>query len=166
MKYRFCPHCGEKLVPRLIGDEGEVPFCIPCNRPLFDSFYTCIITLVVNEQNERSEFALIKQSYVTTEHFICVAGYIKGGEDAESACAREVLEEIGLTASDVHYINSYYYEKNDCLMLGFVTRVKKAEFALSGEVDEARWFSAEQALSVMREGGIAKRLLRDYLTLS
>ena len=30
MTFDFCPKCGEKLVLKPIGDEGEVPFCESC----------------------------------------------------------------------------------------------------------------------------------------
>ena len=32
MKFTYCPDCGDKLVPKTLGDEGDVPFCESCNR--------------------------------------------------------------------------------------------------------------------------------------
>ena len=87
MKYTFCPHCGDKLIKKEIGDEGLIPFCERCSVPLWDSFTTCIITAVVNEENE---VALIKQSYVSTANYVCVAGVMKLGESAEETVIREV----------------------------------------------------------------------------
>lgn len=52
---------GKKLVHKEIGDEGLMPYCNKCERPIFDLPYTCIITLVVNENGEA---ALIRQGYV------------------------------------------------------------------------------------------------------
>ena len=32
MKFTYCPDCGSLLVPKVIGDEGEVPYCGKCSR--------------------------------------------------------------------------------------------------------------------------------------
>ena len=93
MKFLHCPYCGEKLIQMSIGDEGLMPFCNSCDKPIFDMFYTCTITLVVNELGE---VALIKQGYVSQTNYVLIAGYIKSGESAELTAFREVEEEIGL----------------------------------------------------------------------
>lgn len=155
MKFTYCPDCGSELKEREIGDEGLVPYCETCSRPWFPLSYTCTITLVVNELGE---IGLIRQNYVSTTNYICVAGYMKPGERAEDTAAREVLEEVGLKAEKIICIDSYPFEKRDMLMLGFVALVKKGEFCLSGEVDQAEWFSYETAMARLKEGSIAKQL--------
>ncbi|MCH5266682.1 MAG: NUDIX domain-containing protein [Lachnospiraceae bacterium] len=157
MRFAYCPYCGGKVTFREIGDEGQMPFCEACDRPLFDVMHTAIITLPVNEQGEA---ALLRQNYVTKDSYVCVAGYLKTGETAETAVLREVQEETGLTPERATYISSYYYEKNDLLMLGFLTHVSKREFVLSGEVDSAAWFPLEEALAQVREGSIAWQLIQ------
>lgn len=57
MKFQYCPHCGNKLVKKEIGDEGFIPFCENCDVPLWDMFTTSIIAAVVNEEDE---IALLK----------------------------------------------------------------------------------------------------------
>lgn len=157
MRYTYCPHCGGKLIKKEIGDEGLIPFCETCSIPLWDSFTTCIITAVVNEQRE---VALIKQSYLTSASYVCVAGHMKIGESAEETVVREVKEELGLDVEELEFVHSYPYEKKEMLMLGFMAKVKKADFVLSGEVDSARWFSYEEAPSQIREGSIAWQLVK------
>ena len=155
MKFTYCPDCGSELMEREIGDEGLIPFCETCSRPWFPLSYTCTITLVVNELGE---IGLIRQGYVSATNFICVAGYMKLRERAEDTAAREVLEEVGLKAEKIIYIDSYPFERRDMLMLGFVALVKKDKFCLSGEVDQAEWFSYEMAMTNLKEGSIARRL--------
>ena len=65
MRFAYCPHCGTKLTPRPIGDEGLVPYCDTCEKPLFDMFSTCIIVMVVNECEE---VALLKQGYLSSQY--------------------------------------------------------------------------------------------------
>jgi NAD+ diphosphatase len=160
MKFIHCPQCGDKLIPRNIGDEGLMPYCPTCDRPVFNMPYACTLTLVVNELRE---VALIKQSYVSQTNYVLVAGYIKSGENAEETAIREVQEEIGVAAHTLRYIKSYYYEKRDMLMFGYVALADKCPLSISVEVDAAEWVPIEEAKSRLKEGSIAMQLLLDYL---
>lgn len=160
MRFTYCPHCGDKLIKKEIGDEGLIPFCEKCSIPLWDMFTTCIITAVVNEENE---VALIKQSYLTTETYVCVAGHMKIGESAEETVIREVKEEIGLDVDELKFVKTYPFEKKEMLMLGFMAKAKKADFVLSQEVDTAKWFKFDEALENIREGSIAWQLVKEVV---
>ena len=160
MHFTYCPHCGTKLVGREIGDEGIIPFCESCNVPLWDMFTTCIIAAVVNEYNE---VALLRQNYVSQTKYVCVAGIMKLGESAEETAIREIKEEIGQDVETLEFIQSYPYEKKEMLMLGFKATVKKKDFKLSKEVDSVEWFPFEEALSHIREGGIAWQLVKTVM---
>ena len=156
MKIKFCPVCGSEAIQKEIGDEGFMPFCSKCGMPLWDYISTSIICAVVNEDRE---IALLRQSYVSTTNYVCVAGHMKTGESAEESVKREVKEEIGQDVEKLIYIRSYPYEKKDLLMLGFLARVKKQDFILSGEVDAVEWFPIKEAQKLLREGGIAWQLV-------
>lgn len=160
MHFKYCPHCGTKAIMKEIGDEGEIPYCDSCKIPLWDMFSTCIICAVVNEQRE---VALLRQDYVSTTSYVCVAGVMKLGESAEETARREVKEEIGLDVEKLQFIKTYPYDKKEMLMIGFKASVKKAEFKLSGEVDSVEWFSFEEALSQLREGSIAWQLVKTVI---
>ena len=160
MRFTYCPHCGEKLIKKEIGDEGLIPFCETCSIPLWDMFTTCIITAVVNDEDE---VALIKQSYLTTQTHVCVAGHMKIGESAEETVIREVKEEIGLDVEELEFVHTYPYEQKEMLMLGFKAKVKKADFALSQEVATAKWFKFDEALENIREGSIAWQLVKELI---
>ncbi|MBO7355032.1 MAG: NUDIX domain-containing protein [Lachnospiraceae bacterium] len=160
MHFQYCPYCGTKTAERELGDEGMVPYCEKCDTPLFDMFSTSIITAVVNECGE---VALLRQNYVSTSNYVCVAGYIKVGESAEETVIREVKEELGQDAEDLEFIRSYPYEKKQMLMLGYKTTVKKKEFTLSGEVDSAEWVKLSDAPALLREGGIAWQLVKEII---
>lgn len=160
MRFTYCPHCGTKLVLKEIGDEGLIPFCEQCSIPLWDTFTTCIICAVTNEERE---VALLRQDYVSTGSYVCVAGVMKPGEAAEEAAAREVGEELGLSVEKLTYIKSYPYDKKEMLMLGYHAEVKKTDFLLSGEVDSAEWMPSEEALEKLREGSIAWQQIKTII---
>ncbi len=160
MHFIHCPYCGAKLENREIGDEGLIPYCLNCKIPLWDMFSTCIIAAVVNEQKE---IALLKQNYVSTTKFVCVAGVMKPGESAEETAIREIKEEIGLDTDELEYVKSYYYKKKEMLMIGYKAIVKKTDFTTSNEVDSVQWVPFEQALEKLREGSIAWQLVKTVI---
>jgi NAD+ diphosphatase len=160
MRFIYCPFCGSKLSSKEIGDEGMIPFCDKCNIPLWDMFTTSIIAAVVNEYDE---VALLRQDYVSTTNYVCVAGIMKIGESAEETVIREVKEEIGQDVETLEFISSYPYEKKEMLMLGYKATVKKQEFQLSGEVDFVEWVNFENALTLLREGSIAWQLVKTVI---
>lgn len=160
MRFKYCPHCGNKLIRKEIGDEGLIPYCENCKTPLWDMFTTSVICAVTNEQQE---IALIRQNYVSTDSFVCIAGIMKMGESAEEAAIREIKEEIGQDVEKLQFVKSYPYEKKEMLMLGFDARVKKKELELSGEVDLAQWIPFSEALGKLREGSIAWQLVRHVI---
>lgn len=157
MRFEYCPHCGRKLEKRQVGDEGLIPYCAACDVPLWDMFTTSIIAAVVNEYGE---IALLRQDYVSKTNYVCVAGVMKIGESAEDTAVREIGEELGLKVKSLEYIKSYPFDKKEMLMLGFKAVVEKHDFTLSGEVDAAKWVKPEDALGLLREGGIAWELVK------
>lgn len=161
MRFKYCPECGEKLIMKPIGDEGDVPFCESCARPWFDMFSSAVIVLVVNEYGEA---ALLRQDYMSTEHRVLVSGYIKPGENAEETARREVAEEIGIELTDNRLVGTYWFEKKGMMMIGFIAHAKKAEFTLSGEVDSAEWVAADEAIKLVHpKGAVSYALLEEYL---
>ncbi|MDE7361651.1 MAG: NUDIX domain-containing protein [Oscillospiraceae bacterium] len=161
MRFKYCPECGEKLIMKPIGDEGDVPFCSRCDRLWFDMFPSAVIVLVVNEYGE---VALLRQDYMSTEHRVLVSGYVKPGETAEETARREVAEEIGIELTENRLVGTYWFAKKGMMMIGFIARAKKAEFTLSGEVDSAEWVLAEEAINMVHgKGSVSYALLEEYL---
>ena len=161
MHFTFCPHCGARLGSVPFGDDGRVPWCKACHKPFFDIFPVVAITMVVNEEEE---VALLKPKYMSEQYYNFVSGYVQPGEAAELCAAREVQEEIGLQARDVHFVCSHWESEQQMLLLGFVARATKGSFNLSEEINAARWVPVAQALDlVYPEGNITHTLLVQYL---
>ena len=141
MRYKYCPQCGEKLILKEAGDDGDTPFCNVCGHFWFDTFADCSIILVANEFRE---IALLRQSYLSDKYCTFVSGYIKPGETAEETAYREVEEEIGLKLESLENCGTFWFPRNEILMHGFIGYVKKAPFRLSSEVDSAEWTPAAE----------------------
>ena len=161
MHFTFCPHCGARLGSVPFGDDGRVPWCKACHKPFFEIFPVVAITMVVNEEEE---VALLKPKYMSEQYYNFVSGYVQPGEAAELCAAREVQEEIGLQARDVHFVCSHWESEQQMLLLGFVARATKGSFTLSEEINAAKWVPVAQALDlVYPEGNITHTLLVQYL---
>ncbi len=165
MHYIYCPQCGIKLVDKMAGDDGEVPFCQQCNKYWFDAFSSCSIVLVANQYNE---IALLKQIYMSDKFTSFVSGYITPGENAEETAVREVKEELGIDIEKLEYAGTYWFDSKDILMHGFIGFTQKSDFILSNEVDSAEWCDALKAPETMfpdRPGNAMYPIYRKYLKI-
>jgi len=165
MHYNYCPICGRKLIDHDAGDDGRVPYCEECARYWFDSFSSCVIIMVVNDEDE---IAMLSQSYLSTDHETFVSGYIQPGENAETAALREVKEELGLDIEHLEYAGTYWFPSKELLMIGYIGMLKKSEFKLSSEVDKAIWVNYKEAESHMfpeRPGNTQHKIFRRWKKL-
>ena len=136
MHYHYCPQCGTKLTDKQVGDDGQVPFCTQCGKYWFDTFASCIIILLCNEENE---VVLCKQNHLSNRYETITSGFITPGETAEHAAYREVQQELGLTVDKLLYEGTYWFGSGDMLMHGYIGFVKKAPLRLSQEIQSAHW---------------------------
>lgn len=163
MHYNYCPQCGQKLEARKAGDDGLVPYCTNCNRFWFDSFDSCVIVLVHNENNE---VVLCRQGYLSDKYTSFTAGYITPGETAEESAIREVKEELGLDIQSLEYVGTYWFEKREQLMHGFIAFVPKTELMISEEIDSAEWVDANEVTKTLfpdAPGNAAYAIYREYM---
>ena len=162
MNFTFCPDCGEKLIDREIGDEGLVPFCEKCDRPWFPVFSTCVIVLVATDAED--EVLLLRQNYISARYFNLVSGYMKPGETAEETARREVQEEVGIELDSLELVRTFWFEKKDMLMIGFIGKAEKTKPELSGEVDAAKWFAPEEGINYVHpRGSVSYALVEEFL---
>lgn len=149
--------CGTLLTEKYLEKEGLVPYCPNCQEYRFPVFSVAVSMIV---RNKKDEVLLIKQ--YDKESYVLVAGYINIFENAEQTVIREVKEEIGLDVVALHFSASEYYEPTQTLMLNFECLVLEDDLShTNDEVDEARWFSKEEALKQMKPNTLTKRF---YMT--
>ena len=80
-----------------------------------------------------------------------------------NTCKKPYFEKVGQRSDKLRYIKSYYYEKHELLMLGYLMKVEKGDFSKSIEVDELKWFSFDDAILKLRCGSIGEKHLLNYL---
>ena len=156
----YCEECGAELVERYLDNEGIIPYCNHCQVYRFPKYNVAVSIITVDDENNR--ILLIKQ--YGRDSFILVAGYVNKGESAEDAVARELREETGLTAGAIRYNRSRYFAPSNTLMLNFTCHIAgSGDFRLTDEVDEACWFSFDEARENIRPGSLAQFFLNSYL---
>jgi len=162
MHFRYCPDCGGHLSGRILGDEGEVPWCDNCGKPLFDVFPVAIIALV---HNEKGEVLLLRQDYISTEFHNLVSGYVIPGEDAETCAVREIFEETGQKVEKLELVLTNWFEKKQMMMIGFFAEVTSQPLKLSDEVNSAAWHDPGEILDLVstRPGSTSRILCERYL---
>ena len=151
----YCRDCGAKLSLRFLENEGLIPYCEQCGAFKFPFFPVAVSMTVVN----RAENKILLARHAGEEDYKLFAGYIKKGESAEKAIPRELREETKLTAVKWRYHASRYHDAKDVLMLNFIVTADEGEIVLNEEIDEACWFTPEEAREHVIKGSTAEYFL-------
>ncbi len=157
---KYCTKCGSAFEVREMEGEGNVQFCPRCSEYHFPVFNTACSMIVVDPAEKR--ILLIKQ--YGRDHYILVAGYVNRGEDAETAVARELKEETGLTARSIRFNRSRYFGGSNTLMLNWTVEVEDASaIRTNGEIDSYSWFTFDEARRNVKDCSLAQWFLNSYL---
>jgi NAD+ diphosphatase len=166
-RHRFCGVCGH---PTVSAEAGHVRRCTnpECATSHFPRTDPAVIMLV----HDGDHCLLGRQSRFPPGMYSTLAGFVEPGESLEEAVAREVLEESGITVSEVTYHSSQPWPFPSSLMLGFHAEAASRDISIEqDELEDARWFSRAEILA-WAEGGpcrlprpdsISRRLIEDWL---
>jgi NAD+ diphosphatase len=157
----YCTECGEKLALMLHKQEGLVPFCKNCNEFRFPQFATAVSMVVTNRTKDKVLLAKHKGQ----DDYILFAGYVKKGETAEKAVTREFKEETKLNVVKFKYMSSRYHEPRNVLMLNYLIVAENGDIILDEtEIDNADWFTFDEAMKVVRKDSTAEAFLKNAIT--
>jgi NAD+ diphosphatase len=140
-RHRYCGVCGATTQPT---HAGHCLTCSACGNEFFPRIDPAIIVLV--SDGERA--LLGRQSSWPARRYSTIAGFVEPGESLEDAVVREVAEETGVSVSRVQYHSSQPWPFPSSVMLGFEAYAPPGSpVRLSGELEDARWFTREQVQS-------------------
>ncbi len=116
--------------------------------PRIDPAVICL----VHDGHDRA--VLARQQMWPERLFSLNAGFVEAGESFESCVVREVVEEIGLTVTDVEYLGSQPWPFPRSLMVGFHAVADPGqEFSFNdGEIVEAAWFTRAEVRTALEAG--------------
>lgn len=160
MIQKHCSECGTALVPKELEGEGMIPFCPKCEQYRFPMYNVAVSMIVINKQNGK---ILLIQQYGKQRN-ILVAGYVNRGESEESAVAREIKEETGMTVSGIRFNRTKFFEPSNTLMCNFTAFVEDdSELNVNAEIDKYAWFAPDEAREAILQGSLAAEFLNAYL---
>jgi NAD+ diphosphatase len=145
-KHRYCSNCGE---PSQVSDGGWKRSCPACRTEHFPRTDPVVIMLPV----KGDKCLLGRQAIWPKGMFSALAGFLEPGESIEEACAREVKEEAGLTATAVRYHSTQPWPYPNSLMIGLMAEVDSEDARPDQtELEAVRWFTREEARQLVNGG--------------
>jgi NAD+ diphosphatase len=154
--------CGAPTAPRSAG-HALVCTSSECGAEFFPRIDPAIIVQVSD-----GEHALLgRQASWPAGRYSCLAGFVEAGESLEDAVTREVQEEAGVRVHSVSYRASQPWPFPSSIMLGFEAQATRGPVQLDGELEDARWFSAQElatsgATTLPPRHTIARRLIEGW----
>ena len=135
-RHRYCGACGGELEFVRAGWLGR---CSRCGSEHYPRTDQAIIAAVTDGQR----LLLGRQTPWPARRWSVLAGFVEPGESLEQTVAREVLEESGVRVRGSRYLGSQPWPFPGSLMLGFLAYSEPDEPVAGEELEDVRWFSAE-----------------------
>jgi NAD+ diphosphatase len=176
-RHRYCGTCGSNTESR---HGGHVRVCTNpgCGAEIFPRIDPAVIMLVERPptRGRPAKCLLGRHSRFPAGAFSTLAGFVEPGESLEEAVAREVMEEAGVPVASVSYRASQPWPFPSSLMVGFRAAAASESIVVDpSELEEARWFTAEEIadfgewgdasarLRLPRRDSIARALVEEWL---
>jgi NAD+ diphosphatase len=143
-RHGYCSNCGQ---PSIVADGGWKRVCPSCRAEHFPR--TDPVVIMLPTLGERC--LLGRQHAWAAGMYSALAGFLEPGESIEEACARELMEEAGLTAVSVRYIAAQPWPFPSSLMIGLFAEVSDDNAAPDQtELEAVRWFDRSDVGALLR----------------
>ncbi len=162
--YKFCPICGNKLVPQ----EKDLLICSKCGFRFYINPLVCNAVII---ENEKGEILLVKRKYEPKkDYWDWPGGFIDPGEGLEESVKREIKEELAI---DVQmgkivgvYKGTYEFQKilNPSLGIAVSARIIGGEIKPADDITEYKYFKPEEIFKMELAFEFIKKGIKDYLS--
>ena len=145
-RHRFCSQCGQPTAVAKGGWQRDCPACKASHFPRVDP-----VAIMLVEHDGR--LLLGRNSYFPPNSYSALAGFVEPGETIEEAVAREVLEEAGVSVTDVRYVMSQPWPFPSQLMIGCHSTAADPRLTIDErELEDARWFTRSEVATALEMG--------------
>jgi NAD+ diphosphatase len=138
-RHLHCGVCGAPTEPRQAGHALRCTSST-CGTDFFPRIDPAVIVIV----HDGHRALLGRQASWPKGRYSALAGFVEPGESLEDAVVREVAEETGIKVTDARYFASQPWPFPASLMVGFHAEAEHSAVRLDDELEDARWFSAEE----------------------
>jgi NAD+ diphosphatase len=134
---RFCGVCGGAVA---FARGGFIGRCAKCNTEHYPRVDPAVIVAVENN----GRLLLGRQANWAPRRYSVLAGFVEPGESLEQTVVREVFEESKVRVRHCQYLGTQPWPFPGALMLGFSATAENDIPTVNGELEDARWFTAEE----------------------
>lgn len=153
---RFCGACGAPMEHTTAISKR----CTRCGKEIWPSPAPSVIVRICRGD----EVLLVHAHNFKTPFYGLIAGFVETGETLEEAVRREVMEETGLTITNLRYFMSQPWPYPCGLMVGFTADYLSGELHLqSSELAYGGWFRYDHLPRIPQKLSIARMLIDDWL---
>ncbi|MDI9237625.1 NAD(+) diphosphatase [Lysobacter sp. LF1] len=144
-RHRHCGVCGGEVAISRAGWQGT---CTKCSAEHYPRTDPAVIVAV----SDGARLLLGRQAAWPARRYSVIAGFVEPGETLEQTVAREVLEETGVRVHRCRYLASQPWPFPGALMLGFSADAESDEPHVGDELEDARWFTAQDVRRACERG--------------
>jgi NAD+ diphosphatase len=138
-RHGYCANCGTRTAMKEGGWKRDCPSCKAEHFPRTDPVVIMLVTA-------GEKCLLGRQKQFPQGMYSCLAGFVEAAETIEDAVRREILEESGISCTDVGYYMTQPWPYPSSLMIGCTARATNEEIIVDrAELEDARWFSRDEA---------------------
>ncbi len=150
---RFCPQCGGR---NHLNHNQLAMQCNDCRTLHYPRIFPCIIVAV----RKQGQILLAQHPRHKTGMYTVIAGFVEIGETLEQCVAREVMEETGITVTNIRYFGSQPWAFPSSMMMAYLADYEsgtvKPDYT---ELSDARWYSPDELPELAPKGTIARELI-------
>lgn len=145
-RHQYCANCG---APSGIVRGGWSRQCGSCGAEHYPRVDPVVIMLAEHD----GRVLLGRQPRFPPRRYSALAGFVEVGESIEAAVARELLEEAGVTVTNVRYVASQPWPFPSSLMIACVSSAADDRLTIDEtELEDARWFTRGEVEVAMAGG--------------
>lgn len=153
---QFCGICGAPMKMHTNISKR----CTECGKEVWPQLATAVIVLI----HRGDDVLLVHARNYVSNFYGLVAGFVETGETLEEAAHREVMEETGLTITNLEYFGSQPWPYPCGLMVGFNADYVSGNIKLqTEELSRGAWFNKNNLPTIPEKLSIARQLIDNWL---
>lgn len=155
--HRHCGRCGAALGENT---HERSRTCPVCGLTVYPRVAPVVMVLIGRGEGRGRELLLARGPQFPPGMYSALAGFVEPSETLETACRREVAEEVGVQITGLRYAHSQPWPFPHSLMIGFTAEYAGGEIVPQpDEIEDAAWFPVTALPPLPPAFSIARRLI-------